>query len=169
MPFKLTDSTREGHTLRFETTEGGPANTAEFGSLASEQGYRELKEMDAYSHVVDGTKYPAVLLTGGINDHRVPVWMGAEMTARLRAATSSGKHVRLRIDFEGGHHMMGAAKADQISQSTDTWAFVLQNTGHPSFQPSAATKVSAANPQPLSLAASKVCILERGRLFSRRI
>ncbi len=42
------------NTLRFETTEGGPANTAEFGSLASEQGYRELKEMDAYSHVVDG-------------------------------------------------------------------------------------------------------------------
>ena len=92
--------------------------------------------MDAYSHVVDGTRYPAVLITGGINDHRVPVWMAGEMAARLRAATASDKPVRLRVDFEGGHHMMGAAKADEISQATDTYAFVLQHTGAAAFQAS---------------------------------
>ena len=98
------------NTLRFETTEGGPANVAEFGTLGTKEGYLALKEMDAYSHVVDGAKYPAVLITGGLNDHRVPVWMAAEMAARLRAASGSGEPVRLRVDFEGGHHMMGAAK-----------------------------------------------------------
>lgn len=60
--------------------------------------------MDAYSHVSDGTRYPAVLLTGGINDHRVPARMAGEMAARLRAASVSGKPVRLQIDFQGGHH-----------------------------------------------------------------
>ncbi len=125
------------NTLRFETTEGGPANVPEFGTLATKPGYLALKEMDAYSHVVDGAKYPAVLITGGINDHRVPVWMAAEMAARLRAASTSGKPVRLRVDFEGGHHMMGAAKADEISQATDTYAFVLEHTGARAFQPPA--------------------------------
>ena len=126
------------NTLRFETTEGGPANVPEFGTLATKPGYLALKEMDAYSHVVNGARYPAVLITGGINDHRVPVWMAAEMAARLRAATASGRPVRLRVDFEGGHHMMGAAKADEISQATDTYAFVLQHTGAAAFQPPSA-------------------------------
>ena len=121
------------NTLRFETTEGGPANVAEFGTIATPDGYASLKAMDSYSHVVDGVKYPAVLITGGINDHRVPVWMAAEMAARLQKASTSGRPVRLRIDFEGGHHMMGAAKDDKISQQVDTEAFVLHATGAPNF------------------------------------
>jgi prolyl oligopeptidase len=125
------------NTLRFETTEGGPANVAEFGTIKTKEGYAALREMDAYSHVVDGTRYPAVLLTGGMNDHRVPVWMAAEMAARLRTASSSGQPVRLRVDFEAGHHMMGVAKADAISQAVDSWAFVLAHTGDPAFSPKA--------------------------------
>jgi len=122
------------NTLRFETTEGGPANVAEFGTLKTREGYAALREMDAYSHVVDGTRYPAVMLTGGMNDHRVPVWMAGEMAARLRSASASGKPIRLRVDFEGGHHMMGVAKSDAISQAVDSWAFVLEHTGDPAFQ-----------------------------------
>jgi prolyl oligopeptidase PreP (S9A serine peptidase family) len=38
--------------------------------------------MSPYLHVRDQTRYPAVLLTGGINDHRVPVWQPAKMAAR---------------------------------------------------------------------------------------
>jgi prolyl oligopeptidase len=125
------------NTLRFETTEGGPANVAEFGTTTTKEGFAALREMDAYSHVVDGTRYPAVLLTGGMNDHRVPVWMAAEMAARLRTASTSGQPVRLRVDFEGGHHMMGVAKADAISQAVDSWSFVLAHTGDPAFAPKA--------------------------------
>ena len=132
------------NTLRFETTEGGPANVAEFGTIKTPEGYRALREMDPYSHVVDGTDYPAVLITGGMNDHRVPVWMPAEMAARLRAASASRKPVRLRIDFAGGHHMMGAAKADQIEQATDTFAFVFGHTGNRDFQPTSPTAGEAA-------------------------
>ena len=127
------------NTLRFETTEGGPGNTAEFGSVATREGFEALNEMDSYTHVVEGVSYPAVLLTGGVNDHRVPVWMAGQMAARLQAATRSGKPVRLRIDFEGGHHTMGVSKADEVSQSVDSWAFVLQHTGDPDFQPKASS------------------------------
>jgi prolyl oligopeptidase len=124
------------NTLRFETTEGGPANTAEFGSTATPEGYAALRAMDPYSHVENHTPYPATLITVGVNDHRVPPWMGAEMAARLQAASSSGQPVMLRVDFEGGHHMLGVAKDDMASQFADTFAFALKAAGDPRFQPS---------------------------------
>ena len=124
--------------LRFGTTEGGPANEAEFGSVRTHEGYDSLRAMDAYSHVVDGTNYPAALISIGLNDHRVPSWMGAEMAARLQAASRSGKPVLLRVDDQGGHHVMGASRADIDSQIADMLAFVLQQTGDPAFQPQAA-------------------------------
>jgi prolyl oligopeptidase len=92
--------------------------------------------MDSYSHVVDHTAYPATLITVGVNDHRAPPWMGAEMAARLQAASTSGEPVLLRVDFEGGHHTMGVAKDDTAVQFADTFAFVLRAAGDPAFQPS---------------------------------
>jgi prolyl oligopeptidase len=127
--------------LRFETTEGGPANAAEFGSVKTTEGLSALRAMDAYSHVVDGTEYPAVLITIGLNDHRVPSWMGAEMAARLQAASSSGKPILLRVDDQGGHHVMGTSKADTDSQITDMLAFALMETGDPAFKPISAPPV----------------------------
>ena len=123
------------NALRFETTEGGPSNTAEFGSTATADGYAVLRAMDAYSHVVDHTAYPATLITVGANDHRVPPWMGAEMAARLKAASSSGQPVMLRVDFEGGHHTMGVAKDDMARQFADTFAFALHAAEDPQFRP----------------------------------
>jgi prolyl oligopeptidase len=122
------------NALRFETTEGGPANTAEFGSTATKAGYAALRAMDPYSHVVDGTAYPAALITIGLNDHRVPPWMGAELAARLQAATSSGRPIYLRVDDKGGHHVMGVSKDDLNTQITDMLAFVLKETGDADFQ-----------------------------------
>ena len=47
--------------------------------------------MSSYHHVQKGTKYPAVLLTTGINDPRVEPWQSAKMAARLQAATASAQ------------------------------------------------------------------------------
>ncbi len=121
-------------TLRFELTEGGPSNTAEFGSTATAAGYRALSVMSAYGNVVDGTRYPPVLVTGGLNDHRVPVWMAGKMAARLQAATPGPDGVRLRVDFDAGHGI-GSNKAQRDATMTDTLAFILRAMGDPAFQP----------------------------------
>jgi hypothetical protein len=71
--------------------------------------------MSSYHNVTDGTSYPAVLLETGANDPRVDPWQMAKMTARLQAATASGKPVLLRVDYAGGHGMMGATR-DQENQ-----------------------------------------------------
>ncbi len=81
----------------------GPANIPEFGSVTTEEGFKALYATDAYQHVKDGTAYPAVLLTTGTSDPRVAPWQAAKMTARLQAATSSGKPVLLRVDYDAGH------------------------------------------------------------------
>ena len=81
--------------LRMETTANGVPNIQELGSVGTKPGFDALLAMSALHHVRDGVKDPAVLLTHGFNDHRVEPWMSAKMTARLQAATASGKPVLL--------------------------------------------------------------------------
>lgn len=115
--------------VRAELEPNGPPNIPEFGSVATEEGFRALLAMSSYHHVVDGVRYPAVLLTHGINDARVEVWQSVKMAARLRQATSSGKPVLLRLDYDGGHGI-GATRAQQAAEISDVYAFLRwQATG----------------------------------------
>jgi prolyl oligopeptidase len=123
--------------LRMETTPNGVPNIPEFGSVKTEDGFKALYEMSSYHHVTDGTKYPAVMLTTGVNDPRVEPWESAKMAARLQAATASGKPVLLRVDYEAGHGV-GSTKKQLQEVAADTWAFLLWQFGLPEFQPAPA-------------------------------
>jgi prolyl oligopeptidase len=114
--------------IRMETTPNGVPNIPEFGSTKTEEGFRGLYAMSSLHHVENGVAYPAVLLTHGINDPRVDPWNSAKMTARLQAATSSGKPVLFRVDYEAGHGI-GSTKEQYIKQTADTWAFLLWQFG----------------------------------------
>ncbi len=128
--------------LRFEAMPGGAANVPEFGSAATAEGLEALRVMSAYHQVKDATAYPAVLLTAGFNDPRVAPWQPGKMAARLRAATSSGKPVLLRIDFESGHGL-GTPRAQREEELADIYSFVLWQMGDAGFQP-----VAPVSPQP---------------------
>jgi len=116
----------------FESSAGGAQNIPEFGSIATEDGFRSLFEMSSYHKVVDSTRYPAVLVTTGINDPRVAPWQAAKMAARLQAATSSGKPILLRIDYDAGHGF-GSTKEQVADQHTDMMAFLLWQLGAKGF------------------------------------
>ena len=88
--------------------------------------------MSPYHQVVDSTRYPAVLLTTGINDPRVAPWQAAKMAARLQAATSSGKPLLLRIDYDAGHGF-GSTKKQLVEQHADMMAFLLWQLGAEGF------------------------------------
>jgi prolyl oligopeptidase len=124
----------DSDSLRSETMESGPANIPEFGTVKTEDGFKALWAMDAYQHVKDHTPYPAVMLTTGANDPRVAPWQAAKMAARLQAATSSGKPVLLRVDYDAGHGM-GSTKSQRDEQRADEYAFLLWQLGAPDFQP----------------------------------
>jgi prolyl oligopeptidase len=122
------------NTLRSETSANGPPNIPEFGTVTTEEGFKALYEMDSYQHVVDGVRYPAVMLTHGFNDPRVDVWESAKMAARLQRATASKKPVLLRIDFEAGHGY-GSTTSQYTMEWADICAFLLWQFGVPAFQP----------------------------------
>ncbi len=119
--------------LRIETTPNGVPNIPEFGTVKTEEGFKSLFEMSAYAHVVDGAKYPAVMLTTGINDPRVEPWQSAKMAARLQAATTSGKPVLLRVDYQAGHGI-GSTKRQAEELTADIWTFLLWQFQCPGFQ-----------------------------------
>ena len=121
--------------LRNETTSNGVGNIPEFGSTKTKAGFKALYAMSSYHHVKDRTPYPAVLLTVGMNDPRVDPWESAKMTARLQAATSSGKPVLLYVHYATGHGRIGATEQQIQESMADQWSFLLWQLGDPAFQP----------------------------------
>lgn len=120
--------------LRMELTPNGAPNVAEFGTVTKADQFQAMYALSPYHRVRDGTAYPAVIVTTGANDPRVDAWLPAKMAARLQAATSSGKPVLLRVDFDGGHGI-GSGRAQRAAETADVWSFFLWQFGEAGFQP----------------------------------
>jgi prolyl oligopeptidase len=118
--------------LRILAAENGANQKAELGDPETEDGFRSILEMDPYQHVADGTPYPAVLFTVGLNDNRVAPWMTAKMAARLQAATSSARPVLIRIDADAGHGI-GSTRDQAFAERADIYSFFLATAGDPDF------------------------------------
>ncbi|RYF90345.1 MAG: S9 family peptidase, partial [Caulobacteraceae bacterium] len=116
------------NTYRMSFTPGGPANFDEFGDPNTEAGFKALVGMDGYYRIKDGTAYPAVLATAGMTDPRVPAWQGAKFSERVRAASSSGKPVLLRVEFEAGHGI-GSTRQQADEEYADAFAFIFWQSG----------------------------------------
>jgi prolyl oligopeptidase len=119
--------------LRIDATANGSPNIVEFGSTKTQAGFNALYAMSPLEHVENGVRYPAVLLTAGMNDPRVNPWQPGKMAARLQAATTSGRPILLSVDYEGGHGS-STEKAEQESLA-DAWSFLFWQFGIPEFQP----------------------------------
>jgi len=120
--------------LRAELQVNGPANIPEFGTVKDEQDFHHLLSISGYHRIKDQTAYPAVLLTTGINDPRVDPWQMNKMTARLQAASSSGRPILLRVDYDAGHGGIGATRTQHTNLLTDQYSFLLWQLGDPDFQ-----------------------------------
>lgn len=116
------------NATRSEYSPNGPVNVPEFGTVKNPEECRALIEMDAYLHLRDGVKYPAALITAGINDPRVPAWEPAKFAARLQEATASGKPVLFFTDYKAGHGI-GDTKTKQFESLADILSFGLWQTG----------------------------------------
>ncbi len=120
----VIDGVGWSNPLRYVAEQNGYGEEPEWGAIADPAGYKALKMIDSYQSVKDGTAYPAVLLTTGVTDPRVAPFHSAKMTARLQAATTSGKPVLLRVDYDAGHGI-GSTRAQQDREAADTYAFLL--------------------------------------------
>jgi prolyl oligopeptidase len=120
--------------VRAEESANGITNISEFGSAKNPKEFPALLEMSTYHNIKDGVAYPAVLLVHGMNDPRVDVWHSAKTTARLQAASSSGKPVLLRLDLQAGHGI-GSTATQRDALSADIYSFLLWQMGKATATP----------------------------------
>jgi prolyl oligopeptidase len=120
----VIDGVGWSNPLRYVVEQDGYTEEPEWGAISDANGYKALKSIDSYQSVKDGTAYPAVLLTTGVTDPRVAPFHLGKMTARLQAASNSGKPILLRVDFDAGHGI-GSTRAQQDREAADTYAFLL--------------------------------------------
>ncbi len=132
----VIDQVGVSNATRSEFSPNGPPNIPEFGTVTEKDGFKGLFEMDAMLHVKDGTKYPSVLLTTGLNDPRVSSWEPTKMTARLQAANAGPNPIILRIDVDAGHGI-GSTRSQRDRETGDIIAFLMWRTGDPRYQPKA--------------------------------
>jgi prolyl oligopeptidase len=129
----VIDQVPMASALRAEFQTNGPANIPEFGTIKTEDGFRNLLAMDGYQHLRDGVVYPPVLITTGLNDPRVDSWQPAKLAARMIAANPNNVVV-LRVDEEAGHGI-GSTKSQTDELYADIIAFINWRLGKPGWSP----------------------------------
>ena len=122
------------NTLRNEYGGVGKSAALEYGNLNNPNDFKGLLEMDAYHHIEKGVKYPATLVTSGINDPRVSLWMPAKFAAKLLANNASGNPILLKIDYAGGHGG-DIPMVQRYANIGDMFAFAFWQLGLPDYQP----------------------------------
>ncbi len=129
----VLDLVPAGNTLRAEFSPNGPPNIPEFGTVTTEDGFKNLDDMDTIQHVKTGVQYPAVMVTTGLNDPRVSPWEPGKVAASLQAAGSS-KPVLLRIDEQAGHGI-GSTKTQTDKLTADWISFIFWRAGKADWAP----------------------------------
>ncbi len=114
--------------LRVELSPNGAFNIPEFGTVEDPEQFRPLHAYSPYHNVLEGTSYPAVLFATGANDPRVDPMHSRKMTARLQAASASGRPILLRTSAETGHGL-GTPLGEQVEEWTHTYAFLFHELG----------------------------------------
>lgn len=116
------------NAMRFGKLPIGPANFDEFGTTRTKEGVRFLRTIDAYQSLRPGVKYPAVLLTVGLNDSRVSPWQSAKFAARLMDINKSvtDPNPVLLVAQNAGHGPFTAKQA--TTNLADTLSFFLAQT-----------------------------------------
>lgn len=82
-----------------------PLTTAEYqewGDPRIKEQYEYMVSYAPYENIM-AQNYPAMLVTGGLNDANVPYWEPAKWVARLRRNKTDTNPLLLRVDLSSGH------------------------------------------------------------------
>ncbi len=131
----VIDIVPAANTLRMEFSPNGPDNIPEFGTVKTEQGFKNLYNMDSIAHLKKGVTYPAILISTGLNDPRVSPWEPAKF-ANAMMALHGPNPVLLRVDTQAGHGI-GSTRSQTDALTADWIAFVKWRAGVPGWQPAA--------------------------------
>ena len=115
--------------LRFEYSTAGKTQAADFGTVDDMNDFFSMLESDAVLHIQKGTKYPAMLVVTGWEDQRTTSWQPGKFAAAAQNATSSGKPVLLKVNYNGGHFGDATDQDSAMKQIAAQYAFILWQCG----------------------------------------
>ena len=114
--------------LRTELEPNGVFNTTEYGSTNEPEQFKALYAYSPYHHVVNGTRYPAILMATGLHDGRVAPWQSRKMVAKLQAAGATSSKIYLTVSSDSGHGH-GSSLSVSTNQHADTYSFLFDQLG----------------------------------------
>jgi oligopeptidase B len=89
--------------------------------------YALMKSYSPYDNV-EAKEYPALLVTGGLNDPRVQYWEPAKWVAKLRATKTDDRPLLLKMEMGAGHGGP-SGRYDAWKDEAFVLAFVLDQVG----------------------------------------
>lgn len=116
----------------------------EWGNPAEPAFFDYMQSYSPYDNVA-AQEYPALLITGGIDDDQVPYWQPAKWTAALRYLKTGDNLLLLRMNMGAGH---GGASGRydfwrEVAHDYAAMLLMLGMTGAESLAPAMATPVAA--------------------------
>lgn len=113
---------------------GNLSNTfgvSEFGNIKDSVEAAYLYEMDVYHHIKPKTKYPALLVTAGLNDTRVDWWQPAKAVAKWQAYANDFNCNTILFKINTGGHF---GSSDIVTEETDYDSFLFWQLNHKDFK-----------------------------------
>lgn len=115
--------------LRYHEFTAGAGWAYDYGTAQdSPEMFNYLLGYSPYHNLVEGSCYPATMVTTADHDDRVVPAHSFKFAARLQKAQSCANPTLIRIETNAGH---GAGKPTEmiIQEAIDKWAFALWNMG----------------------------------------
>ena len=122
VPFVDVLHTELDPSLEFTTQEW-----QQWGNPHIPQQYAYMRSYSPYDNV-RAQAYPSMLVTAGLNDPRVNYWEPAKWVARLRAHTTSGNPILLRVNMGAGHGG-SSGRYDALREEAIRYAFIIDVIG----------------------------------------
>jgi prolyl oligopeptidase len=110
------------------TKNNNPPALLEYGDGSNRNHFPFLRSWSPYERVTEGRQYPAILLTTGEGDTRVPPQQAVKMTAKLQWATRSRNPILLRF-YQGTGHAGGRGMHERVKDTAAEYAFLMHQVG----------------------------------------
>ncbi len=115
--------------LRYHLFTIGWAWASDYGTVDdSKEMFETLLGYSPVHTCVEGTEYPALLITTGDHDDRVVPAHSFKFAAALQAAQGGDDPILIRIETRAGHSR-GKPKSMRIDEAADMWAFLVRELG----------------------------------------
>ena len=109
--------------IRFHQFGSGATWVPEYGSAEDPAQFKTLLAYSPYHRVVDGTRYPALLMMSADHDDRVDPMHARKFVAAVQHAIPGDRAALLRIERNAGHGGADAVK-QAVEQNADLFAFL---------------------------------------------